>query len=350
VGGTGVDVHDLIIGIISGLLSLVVLFSIKPRLRLTLEPYIPSDDPDDAAVDAVMRAMRANGFDPGMLGLTRNVLVAHRQARHVLKPRVPDQCRTGQVRYRVLAENLGLGRIVEIEARLWQIKQADRLATRHQIPIEVDRLLECSGKWHEATRKQHEINVLKVGDTKFRFRFPAEVSAKNLRAEERYLFQVWSKHGFTNFGRVHLMRIDQEGGNLTARPVDQPGRPKLRFEPAATAIAGIAKLIMRVLNHLHPFKSAANIIAGLSDVHRLELLYLYTKEISATDESTTGGTWQTVILIRCAVCGLLDTKSVPGRLGMDEAVSIVQEGIAGESAKGRPPASVEFAASRTTRH
>ena len=344
------DVHDLVIGIISGLLSLVVLFSIKPRLRLTLEPYIPSDDPDDAAVDAVMRAMRANGFDPGMLGLTRNVLEAHRQASHVLESRVPDQCGTGQVRYRVLAENLGLGRIVEIEARLWHIRQVDRLATRRQIPIEVDRLLECSGKWHEAIRKQHEIDVLKVGDTKFRFRFPAEVSAKSLRVGERYLFQVWSKHGFTNFGRVHLMRIDQEGGNLIARPVDQPGRPKLRFEPAATAIVEVTRIIMRVLNPLHPFKSAATIIAGLSDVHRFELLYLYTKEISAADESNTSGGWQTVILIRCALCGLLDTKSVPGRLGIGEAVSILQEGIAAESAQRRPPASDEFAGSRATQH
>lgn len=242
----------LIIGIVASLLFLVVLFSVKPRLRFELTTYVHKED--DADADAAVEALRAYGFD-----LEPEMLLAHRQARAASEPRGQASrdaqasvtagetsgtkcCALGAGRvYGVRVENAGLGRVVEVEARLWRIERnKDSLNTRHRIPIKVDKLLECSGRWREARRTGHQINYLKVGDRYFHFQFPAEVTASALRNDDQYLFQVWSKHGFTNFGRVHLVRIArQNDGRLIPRGEDQPHTRRLSFEPVARLISWV---------------------------------------------------------------------------------------------------------------
>jgi hypothetical protein len=142
---------------------------------------------------------------------------------------------TDRVHYRVRAENVGLENLVEVEARLWHIEVDDQgYRTRRRIPIEVDKLMVLPGKWSEARRTQQD-----TGGRSFRFRLPVEVSPEGLADRDEYLFQVWSKHGFTNFGRVHKLRLIPRYGLLAIHDDDKGGR--FRFERVTTGIAKIAK-------------------------------------------------------------------------------------------------------------
>jgi hypothetical protein len=178
----GDDVASLVIGVIGAFVSLALLFMIKPRLRLRLLRDAPGglEELDPSA-----------GWKP------------------VPKTGPAERRTTGDKSdgYSVQIENLGLGSAVELEARLWLIEtNPDQLDNRTKIDLKVDKLLELSGKWREARRTPDDIR-LRAGNSYFRFELPPDVGPDKLVNGGRYLFQVWSKHGFTNFGRVHKLRI-----------------------------------------------------------------------------------------------------------------------------------------------
>jgi hypothetical protein len=250
--GIGGDVLGLLIGIASSLVFLLLLFSVKPRLRLRWD----------------------------------QVAVSNSEAKSDSRP----DCAC-DVHYRVAVENLGLGRVVEVEARLWLLtRRGDAPPTRQRICFEPDTLLELSGKWREACRTPHERDDLQVGDTLYRFRLPCQVSADALSGQNGYfLFQIWSKHGFTNFGRLHLIRIIARDGCLLDDNAFAQVRRRPNFAWAASVIAAIAGLATRARKHLHRFE--------------LQRAYLM-KEPSGQDP-------RTVAPLLCA-CGQMDTRSVRG--------------------------------------
>lgn len=209
----------LIAGVVASLVSLAVLFSIKPRLRLTLEKRSPSG--------AWVRLCPLEGWMEQEFSSTG--------------PSSTGPSRTGSGTctkeseaglYRVEVENLGLCSVVEVEARLWWIGDDKK---RHSLALNSDQLLELSGKWHEARRTKEEVEDLRVGDSFFRFLLEGESENRLISEHDRYLFQVWSKHGFTNFGRVHRLRLLRDGGNYSY-PDD--GRKRRRgFAPIARMIS-----------------------------------------------------------------------------------------------------------------
>jgi hypothetical protein len=257
----GADALNILIGILSSLVFLLILFGVKPRLRLTWESQVPP------------------ARTPGSSSTRECNCAAH---------------------YRVAVENLGLGRVVEIEARLWRITRRgeDELPSRKRIVFEPDSLLELPGKWREARRTEHEKEDLKVGDRWYRFRLPCAVSAAALAGADGYfLFQLWSKHGFTNFGRLHRLRIVARHGVLLDDDAFAEPSRSVGFAPVATAIAALGQLG-----------------GGPRHRHRFELQPEYVMEESA----------RTVIRMACA-CGVTDTRSVPGRKDIAQALLEVQE-------------------------
>lgn len=291
---TGIG-EGLLLGVASSLVGLWLLFSIKPSLRLTLqrlpsgsetweelsrdwgkrrwektktkEKWKKTEDKEERPhpVSGQERARRrVNKPSASTVKVSAPKKASGQWVRHFLveigkfagAPVTPgryselimltqesDPC---PVRYRVMAENCGLASVVEVEARLWRIARCQNLPdTRHDIRLPVDRLMELPGKWHEARRRADEIE-LDVGDSLFRFRLPdcgrEQISPGKLRGKgeywDRYLFQVWSKHGFTNFGRVHKLRIEcgADGDFQYASP---DARHILAL--AATSIANTAK-------------------------------------------------------------------------------------------------------------
>jgi hypothetical protein len=218
----GDDVASLVIGVIGAFVSLALLFMIKPRLRLRLLRDSPEQGLEELDPSTGWRSVAKTGPAERMTTSSKSA------------------------GYSIQVENLGLGSAVELEARLWLIStDADKLDTRTNIDLKVEKLLELSGKWHEARRTPDDIR-LRAGNSQFRFELPRgddftvplgqltvpsrqiivrsgqvdvgpqpfvisapqpAVGPEQLVNDRRYLFQVWSKHGFTNFGRVHKLRI-----------------------------------------------------------------------------------------------------------------------------------------------
>ncbi len=202
-------------------------------------------------------------------------------------------CETDVIHYRVEIENLGLGRVVEVEARLWLIKRKG-LAKRKRIPMDVDQLLELNGKWQEARRRSAE-----AGNRFFHFLLPCSVSLEPLSGRDQCLFQVRSKHGFTNFGRVQRLRIklnvlgvaDYPFNRFEANDPDAGLWRRRIYQHLATVIASIA-----VRKHIHQFEPAG--------------WYHIEQFISP----------QTVVMMRCA-CHKLDFQSLPGLWELGPALS-----------------------------
>jgi hypothetical protein len=134
----GTDVTGLVIGVIGAFLSLGLLFSIKPRLRLTLRESSPQGK---------LRELGSTGW----------TAVPPLKARDATSTTHSEE-QTGKARYSVQVENLGLGSVVELEARLWLIHpRASQPDERTKIDVKVDKLLELSGKWRECRRTEEEL-------------------------------------------------------------------------------------------------------------------------------------------------------------------------------------------------
>jgi hypothetical protein len=158
------DVVAVLLGVASSAVWLVIVFSVKPRVKVTL----------------------------------------------VIADGQPPECRGFDV------ENLGLGQVIEVEARVWRIGRGGGLDRRKKVPLKTEQLLTLSGKWHESRRSAWELEH-EVGDSYFRFLLPdgTTVSAADLAdSRDRYLVQISCTQAFTNFGRVHIFRIGvPESGN-----------------------------------------------------------------------------------------------------------------------------------------
>lgn len=243
---------SLVIGVISALIGLWLLFSIKPKLRLALERREPNSETwEELTVSGWNEAAtkqhsstEKKDYSPRILGVCecqpkpRRIWLAWEKfsgdgatchlCEKRFQPAMPVKERDQIVHYSVNVENLGLSNVVEIEARLWYIRSGPP-DTRHRISLGVDRLMDLSGSWREAQRTSTEIKHL-LGDRFFRFQLPDDgldqVTPEMLGVRDRYLFQVWSKHGFTNFGKVHKLRIKTGDGDfkyLYANAERQPG-------------------------------------------------------------------------------------------------------------------------------
>jgi hypothetical protein len=236
----------LVVGVASALLSVLLLFSIKPSLRLTWEEgsrskawwkHPPEEEPSEENADATQ------------LGVAKAWVRCSQSESDREEPTVVGRCpKCGRaaVHYRVEIENLGLSKVLEIEPRLLLVRRRERtLATREWMPLEAEKLLELNGKWHEVRRQAYELDE-RVGDSFYHFFMPCAVSPAALSGDDYYLIQVWARHGFTNFGRVHKLRI-----RLNERPwssvsngfsIDAPDdRKRLRrvSVPSTRFIAGV---------------------------------------------------------------------------------------------------------------
>ena len=224
----GADVVNVIIGVVGSLISLWLLFSIKPSLRLTWEVGFRS-------------AKWWKRLPDGWYFCSRSGLRKEEPPTNygVLCP----QCETTLVHYRVEIENLGLGKVADLESRLWRIKKKNTLGNRERIELKNSELLELNGKWREAWRTSDEITG-RVGDRFYHFFIPCDVSKEPLGSDEYYLLQVWSRHGFTNFGRVHKLRISAGDADPPDRfnyfKVDNPDARRRRSRVYATAATLIA--------------------------------------------------------------------------------------------------------------
>jgi hypothetical protein len=139
-----------------------------------------------------------------------------------------------------------LGKVADLESRPWRIKKKSTLGNREKIELKNTELLELNGKWREAWRTDEEI-AGHVGDRFYHFFIPCEVSNEPLGSDEYFLLQVWSRHGFTNFGRVHKLRInasDADPSDLFSRfKVESPDARRRRSRAYAT----VATLITTVV-------------------------------------------------------------------------------------------------------
>jgi hypothetical protein len=224
----GDDVINVIIGVIGSLLSLWLLFSIKPSLRLTWEVGFRSTKWWKQLPDEWYLCSRA--------GLRKQKPPTNYEA-------TCPECKTTAVHYRLEIENLGLGKVADLESRLWRIKKKSTLGNREKIELKNSELLELNGKWREARRTSEEITG-HVGDRFYHFFIPCEVSTEPLGSDEYYLLQVWSRHGFTNFGRVHKLRINASDADPPDRfsrfKVENPDARRRRSRVYATVATLIA--------------------------------------------------------------------------------------------------------------
>jgi hypothetical protein len=270
----GADATAVLVGVASSFVWLCVLFSIKPSLRLTWEEGYPGRRWWKRPRAGAWQRCSPRGSWP----------------EHPVATSVPcTACKSAAVHYRVEIENLGLSKVVDIEVRLWRINQRG-LASRTRIPVAVDQLLELNGKWQESRHR-----ATATGNRYFHFLMPCAVSSAG---SDQYLFQVQSKHGFTNFGRVQKLRITPDllaapqapFGRFTARDPDARVWWRRGYAGIATVTAGLA-----ISRHVHAYTPVGWYYAGSSAAP------------------------VTVVLRRCT-CGEADVVTLSGRVNLSPGV------------------------------
>lgn len=142
---THANLVNLAIGVIGSILGVGLLFSIKPRLKLYLAK----------------------------------------------SPTAP--------RFVLVARNQRITRVVEVKARLLILDKGSNYDDRQEVELEHPDLFELAGYWARIVE----------GRTRY-FRFKVEpkgTTLPKLGPNQDLLFQVWSKHSFSNFGRLHRRRF-----------------------------------------------------------------------------------------------------------------------------------------------
>jgi hypothetical protein len=153
---------SLAIGVAASMVWLLLLFSVKPRLKVTV------------------------------------------QAR-----RLKDQPAAG---WAFKVTNRSLVTAVQLQARLWRVEAVPGgFPTRHPIPLSAQTLFQLNGRWASARRSQQQ-RADHTGRNEFRFLTnPPDMRPEDyLGDRDRLLFQVWAQHGFTNFGRVKTFVITKQ--------------------------------------------------------------------------------------------------------------------------------------------
>lgn len=143
--------QDLVTGVIVTLIGLVILFSIKPRLKVELQ---------------------GSRKDPIFL-----------------------------------VRNIGLMQVIEIKAKLFKINTS-QTHTREAINLRVNELFQLSGGLTPDKRRQGMAQGPHLKKNEFRFRVESGSLWKiNVTGCDYLLFQVVARHGFTNFTRLTIKRV-----------------------------------------------------------------------------------------------------------------------------------------------
>ena len=147
--------QDMITGIIVTLIGLVILFSIKPRLKIEL------------------RGSRDNPI--------------------------------------FLVRNQGLMQVIEIRAKLFRI-DTSQTHTREALMLRVPELFKLSGRLTPDRRREGAPEGAPGGallnKNEFRFRADSNSLSKiDVSGHDYLLFQVMARHGFTNFTRLSIKRV-----------------------------------------------------------------------------------------------------------------------------------------------
>lgn len=101
---------------------------------------------------------------------------------------------------------------VQLQARLWQVAPATGGSpTRQRVDLKNEALFQLNGIW-ASRRRTSEQRTDRTGDNRFRFLSdPADLRLEDrLGDNDRLLFQVWAQHGFTNFGRVKTLVVKKD--------------------------------------------------------------------------------------------------------------------------------------------
>ncbi|MBV9093495.1 MAG: hypothetical protein JO132_06415 [Streptosporangiaceae bacterium] len=156
--------QDLITGVVVTLIGLLILFAIKPKLQIDPKIWEPSEEEKK---------------NKGGYGV------------HVInKSRVA---------------------VIEIEARLFKVNDKTSPPTREPICLKTPELFRLRSKW--APKSNRPTSHLPPNE--FRFLIKDGPATPVLTSYEFLLFQVNSKHGFTNFSRVAIQRwYRNANGNL----------------------------------------------------------------------------------------------------------------------------------------
>jgi hypothetical protein len=147
--------QDMVTGVVVTFIGLVILFSIKPRLKIELG------------------------------GSRENPIF--------------------------LVRNRGLMQVIEIRAKLFKI-DTSQTHTRETLQLRVPELFQLSGVWTPDTRRdgapERSPNDRLLKKNEFRFRVDKESLSKlEVSGRDYLLFQVIARHGFTNFTRLHIKRV-----------------------------------------------------------------------------------------------------------------------------------------------
>jgi hypothetical protein len=158
---TGVLV-SLVIGVAASLVWLLCLFSVKPRLKVAVQPRRVKNQPTAGWVFKVTNRSRVTA--------------------------------------------------VQLQARLWRVQPVPGgFPTRHPVALRAPALFQLNGRWASARRSQQQ-RADHTGSHEFRFLTdpPDRRLEDCLGDKDRLLFQVWAQHGFTNFGRVETFLITKQ--------------------------------------------------------------------------------------------------------------------------------------------
>jgi hypothetical protein len=171
--GIGEIVSGLAIGLLASLVWLLILFAIKPRIKLDLEYRNRNSGPSGGWAFVVINSSKVSA--------------------------------------------------VQVQARLWKLqKVSSDYPTRDRIDLKHEELFQLNGTWrsdHPKMRPLEESRPVQTGHNRFRFLTSTHADViSSLEADECLLFQVWAQHSFTNFGRVSVFRI------WKAHPSDGVGR------------------------------------------------------------------------------------------------------------------------------
>ncbi len=143
--------QDLVTGVIVTLIGLVILFSIKPRLKVELQ------------------------------GSRKNPIF--------------------------LVRNIGLMQVIEIKAKLFKINTS-QTHTREALSLRVDELFQLSGGLTPDKRRREALQGPYLKKNEFRFRMESGSLCKiDVTGHDYLLFQVVARHGFTNFTRLTIKRV-----------------------------------------------------------------------------------------------------------------------------------------------
>lgn len=200
--------QDLIEGVISTFIGLLILFSIKPRLRIEFLPVLG------------MAKVKISG----VTGDKQPETPADDQQAET----ADDEQRSETFKFKVT--NRRLRKVVEVKIRLWRVR---KVGSRQAIDLVVDELFELRGNWSplkptwRSLLRRENVKNWRTGrnrdkDNRAHYTFypkrgKLEEERKQLRQGDFILFQVIAKDSFTGFTRLKTERFYESDLNDVAQ-------------------------------------------------------------------------------------------------------------------------------------